>query len=154
MLRRRCRPPCRRRRSFEAVWNILRRRWQLILGLGIAAAVVGFAVAWFLTPGKYSSSAILHLSSRNPRSGATETDEFLNFQKTQIQADLKSYDVLNRLVAKPEIRELREMQSHLGGEVEWLQKELVIDTQMGPEIVRVTLTGDYPDDIEKILTTG
>ena len=114
------------------------------------AALVGFAAAWVLTPGKFATTAIVHLSSRNPRTGYVENEEFLNFQRTQV-ATLKSYDVLNRLIVKPEIAELSEMQNHQGSELEWLQKDLVVDTLMGPEILRVTLSGDYPEDLEKIL---
>ncbi len=136
--------------GLDTAWHVLRRRWQLILGAGLVAAVVGAAVAWFATPGKYSTSAIVHLESQNPRNGSTDPDEFLNYQRTQIAA-LKSYEVLNRLIVKPEIRELSEVQKHQGSEVEWLQKDLVVDSQLGPEILRVTLTGDNADDIEKIL---
>ena len=136
--------------TFETAWHILRRRWPIIVAVGLVAAVLGAAVAWYVTPGKYAASAIVHLSSHNPRTGSTDNEEFTNFQRTQIAA-LKSYDVLNRLIVKPEIRELSEMQKHQGSEMEWLQKDLVVDTLMGPEILRVTLTGDNPDDIAKIL---
>ena len=136
--------------SLDTAWHILRRRWQLILALGLVAALAGAAVAWFLTPGKYSTSAVVYLSSRNPRTGAAEGEEFANFQRTQI-ATLKSYDVLSRLIVLPEIRELSEVQKHEGAELEWLQKEITVDSLLGPEILRVTLTGDNPEDIAKIL---
>src|SRR5262249_45514051 len=136
--------------SLDTAWHILRRRWQLILALGLVAALAGAAVAWFLTPGKYSTSAVVYLSSRNPRTGAAGGEEVANFQRTQI-ATLKSYDVLSRLIVLPEIRELSEVQKHEGAELEWLQKEITVDSLLGPEILRVTLTGDNPEDIAKIL---
>ncbi len=136
--------------TFETAWHILRRRWPIIVAVGLVAAVLGAAVAWYVTPGKYSASATVHLLSKNPRTRSSDNEDFLNFQRTQIAA-LKSYDVLNRLIVKDEIHELSEMQRHQGSEMEWLQKELVVDTLLGPELLRVTLTGDNPDDIAKIL---
>jgi capsular exopolysaccharide synthesis family protein len=136
--------------GLDTAWHILRRRWQRILALGLTAALVGAAVAWCLTSGKYSTSALVYLSSRNPRTGAAEGEEFANFQCTQM-ATLKSYDVLSRLIVLPEIRELSEVLQHEGAELEWLQKEIVVDSQLGPEILRVTLTGDNAEDVAKIL---
>src|SRR5205823_2276606 len=77
-------------------------------------------------------------------------EEFAQFQRTQV-ATLKSYDVLSRVLALPEIRELGEVQKHEGGELEWLQKEVTIDSQAAPEILRVTLTGDIAEEVAKIV---
>ena len=136
--------------SLEAVWHILRRRWPIVVGAGLLAALLGAAVAWFVTPGKYATYVVIHLESRNPKTGSIEPDELLSFQRTQI-ATLKSYEVISRLIAKPEIRELSEMQKHQGSEQEWLQKDLEVDTKLGTELLRVTLTGDNPDDLAMIL---
>lgn len=136
--------------GLDTAWHILRRRWLFIVSVGLVAAAVGAAIAWFVTPGKYSTYAIIHLESRNPRTGTIDPDEFTNFQRAQIAA-LKSNEVLNRLLVKPDIAELSEMQKHKGSELEWLQKDLDVETLMGPEILRVKLTGDNPEDIAKIL---
>src|SRR5437868_8341962 len=65
--------------SLDTAWHILRRRWGLLLVAGTAAALLGFALGWYLTPGKYSTSASVHLTSRNPYTGTTEGEEFANF---------------------------------------------------------------------------
>src|SRR5579872_3596464 len=120
--------------TFETALHVLRRRWLLVASLGLVAAALGAAVAWYLTPGKYAATATVHLLSRNPRARNSDADEFTNFQRTQLAA-LKSYDVLSRLIVKPEIRDLGEMQAHQGSELEWLQKDIDIDAKTGPELL-------------------
>src|SRR5436305_330533 len=72
--------------GLDTAWHILRRRWHVVVAAGLAAALIGFGAAWLLTPGKYTATATVYLASRNPRTGMIESEEFANFQRSQIAA--------------------------------------------------------------------
>lgn len=134
--------------SLSGLLRAGRRRWPAMLGLGLLGAALAGAAAWLVYPGKYSVQALLHVASHGSRGYESEAD-FLNFQRTQM-ALLKSQAILRAALAKPEVAELREVRSQ-GDAVAWLQKGLVTDTMLGPEIVRVTLAGDNPEDLPVVL---
>jgi capsular exopolysaccharide synthesis family protein len=120
----------------------------MMLGFGLLGAAVACGVVWLVYPALYSTQALVHLSSHNQHGGESEAD-FLNFQRTQA-ALLKSQSVLRAALEKPEVAELREVRSH-GDAAGWLQKSLVTDSLLGPEILRVSLAGENADDITVIL---
>jgi capsular exopolysaccharide synthesis family protein len=135
--------------SLSSLLHAFRRRWPAMLGLGLIGAALTAAVAWFVYPPKFSAQALLHIDSHGPRGSSESEADFLNFQRTQT-ALLKSPSVLHATLEKPEIAELREVREQSDA-VAWLQKELATDTLLGPEIVRLTLTGDHAEDLPVLL---
>lgn len=135
--------------SLSSLLNACRRRWAAMLGLGLLGAALAAAVVWFVYPPKFSAQALLHIDSHGSRGASESEADFLNFQRTQ-SALLKSPSVLHATLEKPEIAELREVREQSDA-VAWLQKELVTDTLLGPEIVRLTLTGDHAEDLPVLL---
>jgi capsular exopolysaccharide synthesis family protein len=134
--------------NLAGLLRAVRRRWPIMLGLGLLGAAVACGVVWLVYPALYSTQSLIHLSSHNPHGGESEAD-FLNFQRTQT-ALLKSQSVLRAALEKPEVAELREVRSH-SDTVVWLQKSLVTDSLLGPEILRVSLAGENAEDIPVIL---
>jgi capsular exopolysaccharide synthesis family protein len=120
-----------------------------MLGLGLLGAALTAAAAWFLYPPKFSTQVLLHVDTHGPRGSSESESDFLNFQRTQA-ALLKSPSVLHATLEKPDIAELREVREQSDA-VDWLQKELVTDTLLGPEIVRLTLSGDHAEDLPVLL---
>jgi capsular exopolysaccharide synthesis family protein len=135
--------------SLSLILHAIRRRWLAMLGLGLLGAALTAAAAWFVYPAKFSAQALLQVDSHGPRGSYESEADFLNFQRTQA-ALLKSPSVLHATLEKPEVAELREVRDQTDA-VAWLQKELVTDTLLGPEIVRVTLTGDHAEDLPVLL---
>jgi hypothetical protein len=133
----------------SALLQALRRCWVRVLCLGLLGALVGFGVTWLVVPGRYTSSALMLVSSKPPRGSREGESDFANFQRTQA-ALLRSYAVLHGVLQKPEVAGLREVRAH-HDPLAWLQKELVTDYLLGPEILRVTLSGDYPEDVAAVL---
>src|SRR6266852_6152850 len=99
-----------------------RRRWPMMLGLGLLGAAVAASLVWLVCPAKYTATALIHLSSHNPRGGSESEADFLNFQRTQA-ALIKGQAVLRAALDKPDIAELREVRAQ-GDAVAWLQKNL------------------------------
>lgn len=130
----------------DSLMATMRRRWQLILLFGIGGALLAFFAVWQLVPGRFASVLILGI-----RPGTEHEGEFTIYSRTQ-QNLLKSTPILQTLLQRSAIAELREVQEH-GTDPAWLRTALVIDQPIGagPETIRVTLQGEYPDDIATIL---
>jgi capsular exopolysaccharide synthesis family protein len=134
--------------SLTALLRACRRRWPAMLGLGLLAAALSSGVAWLVYPAKYNAQALLHVASSNGRGFENEAD-LSNFQRTQ-GVLLKSQPILRAALDKPEVAQLREVRAQ-SDPVAWLQKSLATDTALGPEVLRVSLAGDYPNDLPVIL---
>jgi capsular exopolysaccharide synthesis family protein len=119
-----------------------------MLGLGLLGAAVASGVTWLVYPAKYNAQALIHLSAHNSRGGETE-QEFLNFQRTQA-ALIKSQPVVRAALDRPEVAELREVHEH-ADPVRWLQKSLLTDSLLGPEILRLSLSGEHAEDITTVV---
>jgi succinoglycan biosynthesis transport protein ExoP len=86
----RLRPPPALNPSATALLRVLRYRWLLALGLGLAAAAVVAALTWFVVPrakDAYEARALLIASQSAPRVLATNRDpvDFGTYRRTQAQ---------------------------------------------------------------------
>lgn len=134
----------------ESLWHALRQRWPVIIALGFLGAAIGFGAVWLVMPSKYISSVLIHLNA-NPPSRYEGEIEFRNFQKTQ-SALATSYLVIESALSKTQVRELREVQAH-SDKHKWLKKDLIADSELAPEILRLTLSGDHPEELPVFLNT-
>jgi len=135
--------------SMGTLLQAVRRRWLMMVALGLLGAAFAVGVVWFLLPGQYTTHALLHVSSRPTRGGYESEADFINFQRSQA-ALLKSYKVLSAAVKNPEVAELAEVRAH-PDPVKWLDKRLVTDFNQGPELLHVALPGDNPEDLAVVL---
>src|SRR5262245_45879132 len=126
--------------SFTALVHVCRRRWRSMLGLGVLGATVAMAGVWLRFPAKYMAQTLIHISTQTGHAGSESEADFTNFQRTQA-ALLKSQTVLRAALEKPEVADLREVRAQSDA-VAGLQKSIVTDTNLGPEILHVTLTGE------------
>ena len=130
------------------------RRWVLAVTLGIlVGAAVGAGFWFFLPPGKHTAYVKLYMPSR-PEHVLYDLDgtNFGSFQRTQL-ALLRGRMVLNAALANPKVRQLNldAVRKKLSA-VEWLEKEIKVDFPDGPELPRVTMTGDDPEQIKVLVT--
>jgi hypothetical protein len=135
--------------TLSGLLRAARRRWPMMLGLGLLGAAVAAGVVWLVYPAKYTATALIHLSSHNPRGGSESEADFLNFQRTQASL-IKGQAVLRAALDKPEIAELRDVRAQSDA-VAWLQKNLLTDSLLGPEILRLSLAGDNAEDVAALL---
>lgn len=128
----------------------LRRRWGMILTIGLGSALLAFLAVWWFVPGRYSSSMIIAVA---PKMGGGES-EHASFARRQ-PVILKNPQLLTEVLTHSAVQELRETQDHSSDQIAWLQQALVIDTPQGAgfDTLRVTLQGEYPEDLPVILTT-
>jgi succinoglycan biosynthesis transport protein ExoP len=131
----------------------LRRRWVPALVLAIPAALLVSAIVWEIVPAKYESSAILKIQQYeqivafdNLKQRSTE---FLTYRDTQ-KGFIKSRAVLTSALRSPKIADCRTLAA-IQYPVEWLMKELNVDEQISPEFLKISLQGEYPEDLAQIV---
>jgi capsular exopolysaccharide synthesis family protein len=138
------------------VWDLLKalyRRWRQAAVFGVLAALaVGFVVWYFLPPPLPSATAKLYVPSIPNPKFVQHPDRPMD-RGTQI-ALVKNTLVLTAALRAPGINELPVIQKlrQDGQQPEdWLLKNLVVDFSEGPEILRISLSLDDPDQAKKLV---
>lgn len=135
------------------ILTALRRRWVPALVLAIPAALLAFAIVWEMVPAKYESSAILKIQQYEQiivfENAKQRSTEFLTYRDTQ-KGFIKSRGVLTAALRDPKVAECRTMRT-VGHPVEWLMKELKVDEQISPEFLKISLQGEYPEDLALVV---
>ena len=135
------------------ILTALRRRWVPALVLAIPAALLAFAIVWETVPAKYESSAILKIQQYEQiivfENAKQRSTEFLTYRDTQ-KGFIKSRGVLTAALRDRKVVACRTM-STVGHPVEWLMKELNVDEQISPEFLKISLQGEYPEDLALIV---
>ncbi len=137
-----------------ALLRALRRCWLPAVGFGLLGAILTGVVAWFVLPSKYTAQALLHVASHSPHgvfTGSESSDDFAAYQRTQATL-LKSRAVLQAALRQPQVAELNEVHGQTDP-ASWLGSSLVIDSTLGPEILRVSLSGENPQALP-VLVNG
>jgi hypothetical protein len=136
----------------QALLQAVRRRWLLVFGVATAAAVVTAAAAWAVVPAKFSARTLLHVSANRPAvlfdTGESRGD-FGMYQRGEL-AMLKSRLVLRSALARPDVAALPGVQAH-GASVSWLESKITADYSIAPEILRITMAGEQPDELLTLL---
>jgi capsular exopolysaccharide synthesis family protein len=134
-----------------SLYVALRRRLGLALGMGLGLALVVGAATWYLVPrAKYTARASLQVST-NPKRiifepGDSRTD-YRTYQRTQVAV------VKDRKIITDALRSLGDLETikeQLDAD-EWLQQQLRAEFIGGSEIMEVSLSGDHPEDLAKIV---
>ncbi len=127
----------------------LRRRWPLAVGLAALATILAVVAVFTVMPPKYPAQVRLHIASRGDVRLFETNDEpeFLLYKKN-MEAMLKSqmvfYAALNQKTRNG--KEVKDLELIRDNGVEWLEFALKTDFLLGPEVLRVVLSTDKPDE--------
>jgi capsular exopolysaccharide synthesis family protein len=135
-----------------ALVQALKRRWLSALLVGLLAGVLAAAVTWWAMPTEYTAVALVHVASQPPSGLFVKNDsreDFASYQRTQATL-LKSKFVLKAAMRQPQVKDLSEIRDNPDVDA-WLAKYLLVDTTLGPEILRVSLTGQNADHLPLIV---
>jgi succinoglycan biosynthesis transport protein ExoP len=139
--------------DFNELLRACRRRWLLCLLVGLLLGIAGTAAAWVLMPitTKYTARTLLQVSSRAPKIvfDAESQPDFGSYQRTTI-ALIKSRLVLQAALKQPGILQLPTMKQ-LQDPITWLEKNILADFSIGPEILRIALNGENQEEITQIV---
>ncbi len=129
--------------------HAVRRRWLLMLTVGLLSAGLVGAATWFLVPRKYTAESLLEFD-RPPRGSYDGEFDIASFKRNQA-AVIKSYPVLQAAVKKLDAADLGDAAGRYKS-VSWLQKNVVTDELLlGPAILRVTVSDDDPEHLPAVL---
>ncbi|MCI0739265.1 MAG: polysaccharide biosynthesis tyrosine autokinase [Gemmataceae bacterium] len=142
--------------TFSGLLQALRRRWLLATSGAIAAAALAVAAVLLLMPAKYTAQVRIHVASRGEGrvfvEGGHDEPEFV-IVKANMAAMVKSPLILyaalgQRTSAGKEVKDLALVRDH---GVDWLENALKTDFLIGPEILKVYLSGDRSDEVAEVL---
>jgi succinoglycan biosynthesis transport protein ExoP len=135
-----------------ALLNALQRHLFLAITLGAVCAAVMAAAAWFFTPPSKLTARtlmIVPVERRFVLNAGDGTPDIPNHQRTQI-ALAKSRNVLQSALRDSKIAQLSLLREQIDP-VDWLEKELQVDFTVAPEVIRIALSGDKPDELVKLV---
>jgi polysaccharide biosynthesis transport protein len=135
-----------------ALLGALKRRWMLAASLGIVAAVVGLVVIWQL-PLSWRARTSLQISAERPYimfrdESRSRAGDFIN-SRSQLGL-VKSQLVLKEALASPEIASLPVVRTQTQP-IEWLESNLQVDFNSGPDILSIALTCTKEDEIADLV---
>jgi len=136
-----------------AILQALQRRWLVAAIVGLACLGLTALFAWFIMPpSKFIARAMLHIDMvpqgvADPRHHDVHSSRelFSNYQRTQV-ALLKSRPVLRAALKETKVAELSIVREQ-GDPVTWLESVVLVDFAVAPEIMRVSMRGDRPQEL-------
>lgn len=133
--------------------KFLQRRWLLATVLSLIIGPIIAGAAWFLMPPKYTAVALVRVAGKTPTISPTTKNDNLDgsiFQKTQAGI-AKSKKTIDSALERPEISRLELVRKKGDGIYEWLEKELIADFTLSPEVMRLSLSYSKPAEAETLL---
>jgi capsular exopolysaccharide synthesis family protein len=131
----------------------LKRRWPVAVFGGLALAGIAAAAMWFAPFLSTAGSVAVVKIDSHPKmlmeGGWDHQVDFERYQKNQA-ALVKSRPVIQEALARPEIAGLAIVTDN-GDPVEWLERDLTVDTVATSEQMRVILRCDRPKEALPVL---
>ena len=129
----------------------LRRQWVWALVLGIVAAGVAAALAWFLIPVNYTATAWLRIASTKPNImfKVGGEDELLNDRRA-VATLMTSRFVLSAALKKPGVSQCEYIRKE-EDPLTWLRENIRVSFPGNSEILQIALTGDDPSQLVTIV---
>jgi capsular exopolysaccharide synthesis family protein len=138
--------------TFSALLHAFQRRWALALTLAVLAAVGGALAVIQLFPARYTVQARFEVPAQAntpvliAESGVEDYPHF----KNKVASLLKNPLVIQAALQDEQIQALAIVRGRSDA-VDWLENALKTDYLLGPEVLRVSLSGDQPEELARLL---
>lgn len=122
------------------------------MAIAVPAAILMAALVWELMPPNYTATAVVQIHQfEQVLAKATDkgTADFLTYRDSQT-AFMKTRPVLMEALQREGVRDCRTLAS-IEYPLEWLDEYLTIKEDTSPEFVRLSLSGEYPEDLALIV---
>jgi capsular exopolysaccharide synthesis family protein len=130
--------------------HAFRRRWPLAVAVGLAGAVVAVIAVAQVVPGQYTAEALIKVAPPHQDENAGEANlDYRSFRDNQ-QAILTSTPVLSAALTRPGVKELPRIQGMLNP-TGYLRSHIKSDFNSGPLMMRVTMSGDDPEELKVLV---
>src|SRR6266480_1224378 len=129
----------------------IRRHPLLFTGIVLLTTLGGAAIWYALPLPRNTGAVVFHVASQPPTVlGPTAEGrvDFNTYRQTQA-ALVRKRQVLAAAVRQPGVAELPIVRSQ-SDPVAWLEQALVVDFRAGPEVMRLTLEGNDPDQLRAV----
>jgi uncharacterized protein involved in exopolysaccharide biosynthesis len=138
--------------TLAALLRALRHRWLLATGLAVLGAAAAVAAVWLVMPPRYPAEARLLVDSRGKHGFLIRNEDETDFNlfKNNQAALLTGPVLLSQALNREEVRGLDTVRNRVNP-VAWLEQALKVDFLLGPGIMRVSLSGDRPEELATIL---
>ena len=137
--------------TFWSILDAFRRRWIPAVAVAIPAALLVAGILWQMIPAQFETSALLKVSQFQQKvvGSSEERSEFINYRNTQINY-IQSRPILTAAMRVDGIKESRLMKD-IKYPVEYLESELEVKSDYSEEFIRISLEGEYPEDIAAVV---
>jgi polysaccharide biosynthesis transport protein len=141
--------------TMSGLLQALRRRWILALALAVLATAGAVVAVFMIMPAKYPAQVRIHIAARGDVHVFGESNdepEFLLY-KANIAALVKSQSVLAAALNQKTStgQDVKDLGIIRDNGIDWLESALKTDFVVGPEILKVTLSTDRPDEGAELL---
>lgn len=117
------------------IMGLLLSRWLLIVLVGITAALIGFAISFFVIAPTYESTTKIYILNKNESQNVTYSDMQLGTQLTKDYSEL----INSRYVLEEVIQKLR-----LNLDYQGLKEKVNVSSPTDTRIVAITVTDTDP----------
>jgi capsular exopolysaccharide synthesis family protein len=132
--------------------NGIKRRWAIALGVALTLTTLAVAGVFYFHPPKYLVTMELRIVAKQAGPDDPEYPIFKASMETMVKNSIVLSNALNaKTVDGRDIKDLEIVRSKGLGAVGWLRKTLKTDYLLGPEILKVTLPADQPEEAAELL---
>ncbi|MCR9198599.1 MAG: AAA family ATPase [Planctomycetaceae bacterium] len=137
--------------TFWSILDAFRRRWVPAVAVAIPAALLVAGLLWQMIPAQFETAALLKIDQfQLSLTGEDDSRaEFIHYRNSQINY-ITSRTNLTSAMRVDGIKETR-MMKDMKYPVEFLEKELSVDSDFSEEYIRISLAGEYPEDIAAVV---
>lgn len=137
--------------TFWSILDAFRRRWIPAVAVAIPAALLVAGLLWQMIPAQFETSALLKIDQfQTTLTGEDDARaEFIHYRNSQINY-ITSRTNLTSAMRVDGIKETR-MMKDMKYPVEFLEKELDVDSDFSEEYIRISLAGEFPEDIAAVV---
>lgn len=125
----------------------LKRHWLLATTLGLLAATIASAAAWYLMPVKYNGEVLIRISTT--KLVQMDNEGVSPFSPLTLATIPKTRGFLQKVLDEPNIANLPSLREQLQP-IEWLRRGLTV-TYLSPELMSITLSGTNPPELVALL---
>jgi polysaccharide biosynthesis transport protein len=138
--------------TLAGLLHTLKRRWAVAFGLATLLSALAVAAVFLVNWPKYVAKIRIQIAARQ----AGPDDIEFPIYKANMEALVKSPLVLSAALNAEtsdgrKIQDLELVRSHGMAIVDWLELTLKTDFLLGPEVLRVSLPADQPDEVAELL---
>lgn len=138
--------------TLSGLLQAVRRRWLLAVTLALTLGISTVLAVFTFHPPQYNVNLRIRVIARLAGAEDVEFPIFKANMEAMVRNPIVLSNALNDKASDGrEIKDLELVRSKGMGAIDWLEKKLKTDYLLGPEVLRVTLASDMPEDAAELM---